>query len=60
MNRMAPLVSRRTRRPASFAVSAALPVPAIEPETAARWVEDAKLFAAGWVGGLVVFGTLIA
>jgi hypothetical protein len=31
-----------------------------ELESAARWLEDAKLFAAGWVGGLVVFGTLIA
>jgi len=58
---MAPLVSRRTRRPASLAGPAVLAAPAaVETEQAARWLEDAKLFAAGWVGGLVVFGTLIA
>lgn len=34
--------------------------PAVELEHAARWVEDAKLFAGGWVAGLVLFGTLFA
>lgn len=56
MNRMAPLVRRRTRNPGSFPVAAARPLPAIEQ--AASWLADAKLFAAGWVGGLVLFGTL--
>jgi hypothetical protein len=27
---------------------------------AAGWLEDAKLFAGGWVAGLIIFGTLIA
>jgi hypothetical protein len=27
-------------------------------DQAARWVEDAKTFAGGWVAGLVIFGTL--
>jgi malic enzyme len=58
MNRLAPLISRRTRQPACFAIAA--PRASVEVEQAARWVEDVKLFAAGWVSGLVIFGTLIA
>lgn len=59
MNRLTPLVSRRTRPRASFpsALAAAAPAPELE---GARWLEDAKLFAGGWVAGLVLIGTLIA
>lgn len=56
MNRMVPLVRRRTRNPGSFPVAVARPMPVIEQ--AASGLEDAKLFAAGWVAGLVIFGTL--
>lgn len=56
MNRMVPLVRRRVRNPGSFPVALSLPSPAIDQ--AASWLADAKLFAAGWVGGLVIFGTL--
>lgn len=56
MNRMAPLVRRRVRNPGSFAAVAATPGATVQD--AVRWMEDAKLFAAGWVAGLVVFGTL--
>lgn len=56
MNRMAPLVRRRRRNPGSFPVAVARPVATIEQ--AASWLQDAKLFAAGWVAGLVLFGTL--
>ena len=56
MNRMAPLVRRRTRNPGNFPVALAQPLPAIDQ--AASGLEDAKLFAAGWVAGLVIFGTL--
>ncbi len=59
MNRLAPLVSRRNRRRATFPAAAVMTVPNVELE-AARWVEDAKLFAGGWVAGLIIFGTLIA
>ena len=59
MNRLAPLVTRRTRNPGSFPIAAAARQP-LELEQAAGWLEDAKLFAAGWVGGLVFFGVLIA
>lgn len=53
---MTPLVRRRARNAGSFPLAAARP--AVTLDEAAGWVEDAKLFAAGWVGGLVVVGTL--
>ncbi len=56
MNRMSPLIIRRTGPWA-----AALPYEADSPfagATPAAWLEDLKLFAAGWLGGLVFFGTL--
>jgi hypothetical protein len=61
VTRLVPLVKRRTRNPGTLAVarSAAMPRP-YELEQAAGWLEDAKLFAAGWVAGLVVFGTFLA
>lgn len=58
MNRLAPLVRRRTRPRASFH-SGMISEP-LTLEQAARWAEDAKLFATGWLAGLVIFGTLIA
>ena len=57
MNRLSPLISRRT---GPFA--AALPFAAAEPfagTAPAAWLDDLKLFATGWLGGLVFFGTLI-
>jgi hypothetical protein len=59
MNRLAPLVSRRDRRRAAFPAAGGMTVAQVELE-AVRWVEDAKLFAGGWVAGLIIFGTLIA
>ena len=63
MNRLAPLISRRTRQPASFTprsfATAAMQAP-FDVEETVRWMEDLKLFGAGWVSGLVIFGTLIA
>lgn len=64
MNRMVPLVARRSRSPFTatpFAASGAMPsMPSADIEQAAGWLADAKLFASGWVGGLIVFGTMIA
>ena len=57
VNRLSPLIVRRTGPRA-----AALPAAAAEPfagTDAAAWLDDLKLFATGWVGGLVFFGTLI-
>lgn len=59
MTRLVPLVKRRTRTRASFSRTLAVSRP-IELEQAAGWLEDAKLFAGGWVAGLVVFGTFLA
>jgi len=58
MNRLSPLITRRTGPWA-----AALPVD--EPDALAGaepavWLEDLKLFAIGWIGGLIFFGTLIS
>jgi hypothetical protein len=56
MNRLAPLITRRTGPWA-----AALPMEendmlaGAEP---AAWLRDLKLFATGWIGGLIFFGTL--
>lgn len=57
MNRLSPLIVRRTGPWAR-----ALPYEEAEPFAgvdAAGWLEDLKLFATGWLGGLVFFGTLI-
>ena len=58
MNRMVPLVRRRIRTRACFPAAALRPP--LEFDEAASWIEEAKLFAAGWMAGLVVFGTLFA
>ena len=57
MNRLSPLIVRRAGPRA-----AAVPVSRPEPfagTTPAEWLEDLKLFATGWIGGLIFFGTLI-
>ena len=73
MNRLSPLIVRRTgpapTRPDSVrrgssaqASAAALALPRRDPFAGAqpaKWLEDLKLFATGWVGGLVFFGTLL-
>lgn len=58
MNRLAPLIRRRRRTEAAFMFPPGMA--ALDLDEAAGWLEDAKLFAAGWVAGLVFFGTLIA
>ncbi|HEY9552900.1 hypothetical protein [Allosphingosinicella sp.] len=57
MNRLAPLIARRTGPFAPAPGWAALAGP---KETATDPLADLKLFATGWVGGLVFFGTLLA
>ena len=54
-SRLSPLIVRRV---GPFAAAVPFPEPAlVEPEQAEAWLADLKLFATGWVGGLVVFGT---
>ena len=58
MNRLSPLITRRTGPRA-----AALPFDAQDALVSAApavWLQDLKLFATGWVGGLIFFGTLIS
>jgi hypothetical protein len=63
MNRLAPLI---TRLPDRSAPVRALAMPRnwtdFEMSLAASpaWLQDAKLFATAWLGGLIFFGTLIA
>jgi len=57
MNRLDPLIRRRQRSRASFAIAVAAVRPT-DLELPASWLQDAKLFAGGWVAGLVLFGTL--
>ena len=61
MNRLAPLVRRPDPRsgPARLAAMGA-PPPRIEPVPATGLADDLRLFATGWAGGLVFFGTMLA
>ena len=62
MNRLSPLISRRVGRTAA----AAAPMQRswfdeqVEADGGDRMFEDLKLFATGWAGGLIFFGTLIS
>ena len=58
MSRLSPLIVRRVGPRA-----AAMPLPRTEPftyEQTAAWIDDLKLFATGWAGGLIFFGTLLS
>ena len=69
VNRLSPLIARRTGPWAAalpleggqslFAVSEPKLAEAVGKVTVPVWLEDLKLFATGWVGGLIFFGTLI-
>ena len=59
MTRLVPVVKRRIRNPGNFPRAVAIAQP-MELAQAANWLEDAKLFAMGWVAGLVVFGAFLA
>ena len=59
MTRLVPIVKRRTRNPGNFPRAIAIAQP-VDLEVAPAWLEDAKLFAMGWVAGLIVFGTFLA
>lgn len=57
MNRLSPLIVRRTGRFAPAAGIAVLDLPG-EAEADGGLIDDLKLFAVAWLGGLVFFGTL--
>ncbi|MDT9598413.1 hypothetical protein [Sphingosinicella rhizophila] len=56
MNRLSPLITRSSAR--AVAMDSWIAEPASEPST--DLLDDLKLFALGWLGGLVFFGTLLA
>jgi hypothetical protein len=57
MSRLSPLIVRRVG-PWAPAPPYEAPQPFADADAAA-WLDDLKLFATGWLGGLVFFGTLI-
>jgi hypothetical protein len=56
MNRLSPLIVRRV---GPLAPAIDLDLPHFTAEEVAGWLEDAKLFAIGWLGGLIFFGTYL-
>lgn len=58
MNRLSPLIVRRTGRAAAARI--ALPTPPLTPEQTSELNENLKRFASGWLGGLIFFGTYLA
>jgi hypothetical protein len=56
MNRLAPLIIRQA---GAYAPELLL-TPDLVERQASSALEDLKLFATGWLGGLVFFGTLLA
>jgi hypothetical protein len=56
MNRLSPLIVRAS--PSRQQMRAWAVDPAPDPE--AKWLQDLRLFATGWIAGLVFFGTLLA
>jgi len=61
MSRLSPLIVRRVGpRAAILQRDENQPFPLAFPlAEASRWLDDLRLFATGWVGGLIFFGTLI-
>ena len=57
MNRLSPLI---VRQPAARIRASAAPRAAAPDEAAEKALDDLKLFATGWVGGLIFFGTLLS
>lgn len=60
MNRLSPLIVRRVGRlgPTAVAMPMREPMPFAGAEPG-QWLDDLRLFATGWIGGLIFFGTLL-
>ncbi len=58
MNRLSPLIVRRVG-PMAAAFPFA-PDSDLGSGTAPAWLEDARLFVTGWIGGLIFFGTFFS
>ncbi len=64
MNRVAPSFGRLAAPPSGVAARRVRPAPApvwTAPQApASDLLDDLKLFATGWIGGLIFFGTLLS
>lgn len=58
MNRLSPLITRRVGPLAAAAIPPSYRQWQQREERVDSLLDDAKLFATGWVGGLIFFGTL--
>lgn len=56
MNRLSPLIVRAPANRHPMRAWSAEAAPEADP----KWLQDLKLFATGWIGGLIFFGTLLA
>lgn len=56
MNRLSPLILRRVGPMAALPADASRPFAGID---VASWLDDLRLFATAWIGGLIFFGTLL-
>ena len=63
MNRLSPLIVRRDAAFSAARSRAQVIVwtgePILEQAEPAKWLEELKLFATGWIGGLIFFGTYL-
>lgn len=58
MNRLSPLIVRRV---GPWAVALPLDQDAsFRDMPVAAWLDDLRLFATGWIGGLIFFGTFLS
>ncbi len=56
MNRLSPTIVRSL---GSRATLPSMPLPEVEASSS-KLLDDLRLFATGWLGGLIFFGTLLA
>jgi len=57
VNRLSPLIVRRV---GPWAVALQADEPLLFGDAASgAWLDDLRLFATGWIGGLIFFGTLL-
>ena len=57
MNRLSPLI---VRHPGPCARALPLEWPIVTPEQQSQLLDDLRLFATAWLGGLIFFGTFLA
>ncbi|HET9426865.1 MAG TPA: hypothetical protein VFO69_00750 [Allosphingosinicella sp.] len=67
MNRLSPMIARRSGALTAGRTGPRAAVAAVDWQSRssfhgaepARWLDELKLFATGWIGGLIFFGTYL-